>query len=557
MILSVSRRALRSALVAAASAALLLASSSRQHARADAEGTSSTSFLEADGFTAGGDVTLTVRSPLIGAPVFLTVSSSGAGQTLLGVKAPSVQFRGRITTRGTFRRALNAGSFPSGTSVDVRAVVLGPGRFPHVSNPLHLEFSGATTSFADASSLLPAAASAFETSDVDWADLDGDGWIDAVLGSEGPGAHTLVLMNQAGNGFVEQSATRFPPAAGAATSCVELADVDLDGDVDIFLGGGLDAASPLPNLLLLNDGAGFFSVDGTFPGGAGLALDAEFGDVDGDGDRDLIVANLQDPDHPTELADATVLYRRTSTGYQFDSDLAQLPSNTTHGSGGAITLGDVENDGDLDLFVARAGVGSGPNGSQNLLLLNDGSGDFSDVTAAALPMLQDNTFDASFADFNGDGLLDVFAANSIATNPVAVHLLINQGLVAGTPAFADASVQVPLSFGEATDIRIAVEVADVEGDGDADVFVGIHEFFDSQGGTSGETVLLLNQGGAQGGTQGVFELDPQFSSFGIFVDSDVSVADFDRDGDLDVYIGSTGPFLTPGPPADRLLRNGL
>ena len=78
------------------------------------------------------------------------------------------------------------------------------------------------------------------------------------------------------------------PGGGADTRSIALADVNGDGTLDVFLGvqGGA-------NQLLINDGTGTFTASATFPGGDNTFTTntAAFGDVDGDGDPDLLTGN--------------------------------------------------------------------------------------------------------------------------------------------------------------------------------------------------------------------------------------------------------------------------
>jgi hypothetical protein len=407
--------------------------------------------------------------------------------------------------------------------------------------------------YRNASTLLPGAASDYPAADADWGDIDGDGDQDVVVANDGDGTRPLLLINN--GSFTNQVTARFPAAARVSLSQVELGDVDGDGDLDLFLGGGTNTLVPEPNRLLLNDGTGQVSL-APLPSGAGQVLDAEFGDLDGDGDLDLVVANRPDANHASPRAEPTVLYENDGFGgFTPSGALTGLPGNESHGAGGGIALGDVDHDADLDLLIVFSDP-SGP-GAQNVLYRNEGSLSFSDITTA-LPAIADNSSEAEFGDFNQDGLLDIFVANSILAVPGA-NLLLNLGNVGpgGTPSFTDAPVRLPASFGPATGIRLSTDVGDVDGDGDLDIVVGIHEFFRGGGMTSGETVVLLNRGGKQDFRLGHFEVDSSFSSFGSFVAADVSLGDMDRDGDLDLYIASSGPFVGGGPPADRLIRNDL
>ena len=72
--------------------------------------------------------------------------------------------------------------------------------------------------------------------------------------------------------------------------------------------------------------------------------------------------------------------------------------------------------------------------------------------------------------------------------------------------------------------------------------VGIHQLFGTFGQPDGESVILLNQGGAQGGVLGEFLVDTGFNP-SLFITGDVAFGDVDADGDLDVYVASGGDLF--------------
>ncbi|MFM2161202.1 MAG: hypothetical protein RLZZ383_714, partial [Pseudomonadota bacterium] len=116
------------------------------------------------------------------------------------------------------------------------------------------------------------------------ADLDGDGHLDVVRTAYS--SRLVYLGGRADGGWDDRSATL--PELVARTTGVTAVDVDADGDLDLHVNAFRD-----PSVLLRNDGAGVFTVDAAapLPGAAGAQhLSSSFGDVDGDGDLDAFVA---------------------------------------------------------------------------------------------------------------------------------------------------------------------------------------------------------------------------------------------------------------------------
>ncbi len=290
---------------------------------------------------------------------------------------------------------------------------------------------------------------------------------------------------------------RMLPLDRTLTTSVVLADVDLDGDVDLVTGNRRGVIPPYPldgrEMLYLNDGTGRFEVASEcLPKTESDTREVVCGDVDGDGDPDLVVAN----EGPNELwlNDGS---RRFAAVPFAPSDA----SNPTHDA----ALGDVDLDGDEDLLLARD---DGPE-----LWLNDGAGSFSQ--ASVQPPWSSYIFSVGLGDVDADGDLDALVIDS-----GDVHLWLNDG----TGVFTPAPNQIPGSYvccGEKNDQTFA----DVDGDGDPDALIA---------GLDGWAGLWLNDGqGTFTDASASLPRPPPGSFFGL----SVAAGDLDGDGSLDFVLG--------------------
>jgi hypothetical protein len=302
---------------------------------------------------------------------------------------------------------------------------------------------------------------------------------------------TLFAPQRAFAAFVKAPSEHFPTTTDA-TNSFAVGDVDGDGDPDVIV---VNAGQ---SFLLLNNGQGQFSdVTGDhLPALALTAMAATLGDVDGDGDLDLVMANARGPNH---------LLLNDGHGIFTDVTASHLPALTQVSM--SAQLGDVEGDGDLDLVLANRG-------SQNRLLLNDGTGVFTDATATHLPSDSALSYDVEFADVDGNRTLDLVVANHGTPN----RLLRNNGLGVFTDVTAE---QLPMVSGNSMDALFR----DIDADGDADLLC-----------TAGTTALrvFLNDGTGRF-TDVTATHIPALDAFGI----KVLAGDIDSDGDagLDHEIG--------------------
>ncbi|MCF7841196.1 MAG: T9SS type A sorting domain-containing protein [Candidatus Marinimicrobia bacterium] len=208
--------------------------------------------------------------------------------------------------------------------------------------------------------------------------------------------------------FVDVSDTHLPLQYHLSSS-VAAGDVNGDGHLDLVVGNtAFGPGWSGRNRLYLNDGTGHFTdvTDSHLPPQGDETLGLVLGDVDGDGYLDLFVANQP---YGTYGGGQNFLYLNDGTGRFMDATWRLPQVEESNHSG---TLADVNGDGSLDLLITGR-----PNNQPSRLLLNDGSGYFTEVTASHLPAGADtlNTYFLLAADLDGDWDLDILVIN--AWNP--------------------------------------------------------------------------------------------------------------------------------------------
>lgn len=283
-----------------------------------------------------------------------------------------------------------------------------------------------------------------DSEDIAVADFDGDGRLDIIIVSE----DDVKFERREVHEYYRGTADGFRRIRGVLpdTEANGIAHADLNGDGRddlLIVGAGQDR-------LLINDGRGGFidETDTRLPRDYAIGQDGEFADLDGDGDLDIALG----------MEGGHALWINDGSGRFIDESAARLP---VPGFIEARKVGpvDVDGDGDLDLWMSHVSW-QGRQG-QDRLWINDGSGRFTDETAARIPVENGVTVDARFADLDGDGDLDVVRADR-----PAVTVWMNDG--AGR--FTDASEAV---FGGVVGEHVlAVELADFNRDGVVDLYLG-------------------------------------------------------------------------------------
>ena len=252
-----------------------------------------------------------------------------------------------------------------------------------------------TGQFQDASARIPVTGT---TNAVVVAFLNRDRYPDLVLGNNG---QNVVLLGDGEGGFIEDTEGRLPRREDV-TQDMEYGDVDGDTYNDLIFGNEGD------NRLLLGDEDGFFeeAPAGMLPlrEAGEETREVDLGDVDGDGDLDLVFANIQ---FQTEGADPQNRLLINDRGTFTDETADRLPADSSHSFDAE--LWDVDGDGDLDLITASTRLGGEPEPYR--VFLNDGDGVFTDATTDIFPSsVVGYGFDIESADFNGDGRPDLFLA---------------------------------------------------------------------------------------------------------------------------------------------------
>ncbi len=321
-------------------------------------------------------------------------------------------------------------------------------------------------------------------------------------------------------------------ASAGWSNKVELADLNGDGLVDIIFANGGNynqPGTPEQNQVFLNQGPGESFVDGT---------DAVFGikpdltrvvkarDINADGHTDLIVGGSYQTQTRLYLGDGTGQYREVTESH--------LPAMLT--SIGDLEVGDIDGDGDMDLILADWGPGDPftSTGGKVLIWHNDGTGNFSDGTSVAMPLVNVQwSWDLEVLDTDNDYDLDILVSCKVCTGS---HLFSNDG---------KGVFSVDTRLPQFTN-NYEFEPIDINGDGVWDV-ITINDGEELSNQFDRREHLFLGDG-AGGFTDGTEDLWPNDANVGKD-DNAAVVLDVDSDGDPDFLIAALGD--TP----DRLLLN--
>ena len=279
----------------------------------------------------------------------------------------------------------------------------------------------------------------------------------------------------------------------------EFADIDNDGDQDLILVGGTGSSKSIGRFYL-NDGNGnFIRSRRNLPEGH-IRCDLELADIDNDNDLDLLISG-QATKHNTRV------YRNNGKG-----DFNALPYTFfTHLTYSSVAFADVDNDNDQDFVITGDGI-SGLMISE--LYINNGNGDFTKDTNNYFEPIQEG--DIKFIDIDGDNDMDFVQFGKTATNNRVTQVYFNDSL----GVFRLDTVNQYPNFNHGS-----IAFGDLDGDTDIDMIMsGNSNVFGGR-----RTEIFLNNG------SGVFTIKAT-NNLTPMEESALQLGDFDGDGDLDLVI---------------------
>jgi hypothetical protein len=302
-------------------------------------------------------------------------------------------------------------------------------------------------------------------------DLTGDGFKDAVvINFSSP---SKIWINQGDGSFVDSGKS----FTGGYNHGGALGDIDGDGDMDLVI-----VSTMAVDKVFKNDGSGNFTVYQSLGTTSDLTTQVLLADIDGDSDLDLLTAHTLKP-NKIWLNDGQGTF----------SFLATVGGDSSY----YMDTADIDLDGDLDLYIEI-------NGQSDIILLNNGQGEFADTGLRVGPPTGDG--DGVFCEFNGDQYPDLFIPNDSQGSSVWLNSGGASFIKQGTP------------FGAGN----TVGLLDIDLDGDMDAVLSKFD---------GTTQLYLNYG------------DYVFRSYGQQFATEkcwsITCEDVDNDGDTDLVLGNS------------------
>jgi len=221
------------------------------------------------------------------------------------------------------------------------------------------------------------------------------------------GTNPLFLNN--GEGEFTQDASTPISSPARNTRALRFADYDADGDVDLVVGDCCGQGAEFYQ----NTGGTFTKVSLGFSGGGDIQ-DWAWGDVNGDGHLDLVQGKYGAPN---------LLYLNDGNGGMSLSNALSSPQRATY----AVSLADLDNDGDLDLVVANYNdVQQG--GGENEIYLNE-QGSFVAMTGSPFTASTANGRALGLGDFDGDGGIDIYVGNANGQNVLYLNPVPPSGAI--------------------------------------------------------------------------------------------------------------------------------
>ena len=223
-------------------------------------------------------------------------------------------------------------------------------------------------------------------------DFDKDGDIDLILGNEG---QDIFLANDGKGNFTDETTKRLP-VDQSTTQDIETFDLDKDGDFDLIFG------NEDGNRIYLNDGKGGFT-DATqerlpITPEAEETRKVDLADIDKDGDLDIFFSNVNFRKNKNP---ANRILVNNGKGFFTDETTTKyLGKNDLHTAD--VSFADLDQDKDLDMVIANVFGGA------QQVFLNDGKGIFTEQPSNYLPTSTTEAISVEVTDLNKDGLPDIY-----------------------------------------------------------------------------------------------------------------------------------------------------
>ncbi len=241
-------------------------------------------------------------------------------------------------------------------------------------------------------------------------DYDNDGDVDAYV-TNWYGEENLLYKNDGTGTF--NVARGSSTIIGSFSETATWGDYNADGWLDLYV---TNSSSSKENLLYQNLGNGNFErvTTGALLEEKDATRCANWVDINMDGHLDLFMANEENTANDMYFNDGNGGFVKNTNGSVVVTGRSSMSSS----------WGDIDNDGDFDLFVANAGFYAE---QSNHLFLNDGKGGMERVNLGEIVTSGGCSYGSNFGDYDNDGDLDLIVTNGFCNNKLSDWLYENQG----------------------------------------------------------------------------------------------------------------------------------